>query len=597
MKESPVKGSVGPVAFARILFGHFPWRSFLTLLLLAAEGLTEGIGLLLLIPLLALVGLPVETGPPATFEETIRSVFTALGIPLSLGWVLLAFLLVMGIRALLRRWATVSTAALEGEFTLRLQQRLYEAVFSAGWISLVRERIPELTHALTIDVDRVGEAAGHLTRLFTLGAVSFVFVLVALVLAPGMTVVACFLGFVLLSVGGGWNRRVRESGEELTRAGQEVSASVQDFLGTLKTAKSYGAEERSVSEFRDRSGRLVEVILSANRTYAAAQAWLAFFSALLLCGLVYVAVQILALPAATLILLVFIFSRVVPRALSFQAGYHYLLNALPGYENVVRVTERCEAAVEVRVGDSESVPRKMARLQRGVLLEDVTFRYDPRSEDPVIRDLSFLIPSNRTTALMGSSGAGKTTVADLVMGLLRPQEGRILVDDRPLELYLLPAWRRQIGYVPQDGALLPDTVRANLLWANPLAREEDMWSALEMAAADRFVQRLPRELDTVVGERGTLLSSGERQRLALAAALVRKPSLLLLDEATSALDAENEARILEALNGLQGETTILIISHRPSAVRDADVIHVLEEGRMVATGSWAAVSAYIRQGS
>jgi ATP-binding cassette subfamily C protein len=596
MKTSRGDGAVSVLAFARILFRNFPGRSLLALLLLVVEGFTEGIGLLLLIPLLALVGLPVESGPPAAVQNTVRSAFQTLGLPLSLEWVLLGFLLVMGARSLLRWWSALSTATLERNLSFRLQQRLYEAVFGAGWISLVRERIPELTHALTIDVDRVAEAAGNLTRLFALGAVTFVFVLVAVFLAPEMTLLACGLGAVLLAVGRGWNRRVRESGEELTRAGQGVSASVQDFLGTLKTAKSYGAEERSVAEFRQRSERLVMVMLSASQTYAAAQGWLAFFSAVLLCGLVFAAVRILSVPVAILILLVFIFSRTVPRALSFQASYHYLLNALPGYENVLRVTERCEAAVEVPFSDSGLGRKGMPRLERGVRLEDVTFGYGPESADPVVRELSLFIPANRTTALVGSSGAGKTTIADLVLGLLRPRLGRVLIDDRPLELFLLPGWRRQIGYVSQDGALLPDTVRANLLWANPQAEEDAMWEALYLAAADGFVRRLPQGLDTLVGERGALLSGGERQRLALAGALVRKPSLLVMDEATSSLDAENERRILEALRGLHGETTVLIISHRPSAVRDADTIHVLEEGRIMASGSWAALSALFRRG-
>jgi ATP-binding cassette subfamily C protein len=238
----------------------------------------------------------------------------------------------------------------------------------------------------------------------------------------------------------------------------------------------------------------------------------------------------------------------------------------------------------------------MPRLERGVRLEEVTFRYDPEAEEAVVRDISLSIPAKRTTALIGRSGAGKTTVADLVLGLIRPQDGQVMVDDRPLELFLLPGWRRQIGYVSQDGALLPDTVRANLLWASPRAQEDDLWEALHMAAADDFVRRLPKGLDTVVGERGSLLSGGERQRLSLAVALVRKPSLLVLDEATSSLDPENERRILEALRGIQGETTVLIISHRPSAVRDAETIHVLEDGKIMASGNWAALNALFRRG-
>jgi ATP-binding cassette subfamily C protein len=145
--------------------------------------------------------------------------------------------------------------------------------------------------------------------------------------------------------------------------------------------------------------------------------------------------------------------------------------------------------------------------------------------------------------------------------------------------------------VSQDGTLLSGTIRANLLWANPDADEEAMREAPELAAAPEFVGSLPDGLDTVVGERGALFSGGERQRLTLACALVRRPDLLVLDEATSTLDSANEGRVLEALRGFRGRMTVLIISHLPSAVGEADVIHVLEEGRWVESGSWDELTA------
>lgn len=167
------------------------------------------------------------------------------------------------------------------------------------------------------------------------------------------------------------------------------------------------------------------------------------------------------------------------------------------------------------------------------------------------------------------------------MGLIVPDKGRVLVDGVQLVPTNLKSWRDQVGYFNQDTFLFHDTVRANLLFARPDATEEEIWQALKLAAADEFVSRLPEGIDTIVGDRGMQLSGGERQRLALARALIRKPSLLILDEATSSLDLENERRILKTLEGLRGRVTILIISHRLSAVQGADTIYELQNGKVV----------------
>jgi ATP-binding cassette, subfamily C, bacterial len=205
------------------------------------------------------------------------------------------------------------------------------------------------------------------------------------------------------------------------------------------------------------------------------------------------------------------------------------------------------------------------------------------------------IPAGKTTAIVGPSGAGKSTIADLVMGLIQPDEGRVLVDERPLRPEQRRAWRSKIGYVPQDTFLFHDTVRENLLWARPDARDEELREALRLAAAEDFVFRLPEGMETVLGDRGVRLSGGERQRLALARALLRKPSLLILDEATSNLDSENERRIQSAIEKLHGSMTILIITHRLFTTRSADVIYVLEQGRLVESGDMDTLVA-IKQG-
>ena len=217
---------------------------------------------------------------------------------------------------------------------------------------------------------------------------------------------------------------------------------------------------------------------------------------------------------------------------------------------------------------------------RAVECRQVTFTYRGDGETPALQDVSLKIAAQTTTAIVGPSGAGKSTLADLLMGLVTPSAGSVCVDDVPLSPERLQAWRRQVGYVSQETFLFHDSVRANLLWAQPEATDDDIWRALEQAAADDFVRQLPNGLDTIVGDRGLLLSGGERQRLSLARALLRRPQVLILDEATSSLDSENERRIQAAIDHLHEQITIVVITHRLTTIRNADVIYVIERGRV-----------------
>jgi ATP-binding cassette subfamily C protein len=290
---------------------------------------------------------------------------------------------------------------------------------------------------------------------------------------------------------------------------------------------------------------------------------------------------VLAVPTSPLLVLLFVFARLMPRVTSIYERAQAFAGTLPAFAAIEQLESRCRDAAEPTVDRSEPIT-----LGRDIRLELVTFDYRGDGVSPALADVTLSIEAGATTAVVGPSGAGKSTLADLVMGLVTPNEGRVLVDGQPLDARHLAAWRAQIGYVAQETFLFHDTVRANLLWARPEATEADLWLALRQAAADQFVATLPRGLDTVIGDRGVLLSGGERQRLSLARALVRRPKLLILDEATSSLDSENEVRIQRAVDGLQHALTIVVITHRLTTIRAADVIHVIEGGRLIESGSW-----------
>lgn len=216
-------------------------------------------------------------------------------------------------------------------------------------------------------------------------------------------------------------------------------------------------------------------------------------------------------------------------------------------------------------------------LEKEIRVEDMTFCY-PDTEDAVLSHINVTIPKNKSVAFIGPSGAGKTTMVDLILGVLHPQEGRITVDGKNInESYR--GWHDKIGYIPQTIYMLDDTIRNNIAFGQvDDVDDEDIWTALRQAQLDEFVASLEDGLDTMIGEAGVRLSGGQRQRIGIARALYRKPEVLVLDEATSALDTETEAAVMEAINNLQGKMTMLIIAHRLSTIENCDVVYQVENG-------------------
>lgn len=195
------------------------------------------------------------------------------------------------------------------------------------------------------------------------------------------------------------------------------------------------------------------------------------------------------------------------------------------------------------------------------------------------------------TAIVGKSGAGKSTLIDLLMGLMQPESGQILVDGMAITNDNLLAYRRSIGYVAQDPFLYNASIRENLLMVKPSATEIELWEALDFSSAAEFVRKLPRQLETLIGDRGIRLSGGERQRLVLARAIIRQPSILVLDEATSALDTENEQKILTALHRLKDRITVIVVAHRLSTIQNAEQILVIHDGKLVEQGTFLSLSS------
>jgi ATP-binding cassette subfamily C protein len=563
------------------------WQLVAAVIIMTITSLTEGLGVALLFPILQVAGFNLANqGHVGHYTGEVRALLERSGLPPSL-WLatlLLIFMLLMALRSLFSRVQSVLTFRTALTYELALSRRLYQAIINADWLFLVRRRASDFTHALTAELARVATC----TYLFIGGLanaiLALVYIALALKLSAGMTSLVLAAGAVLLLVSRRWMRAVHQSGTAVSESVSEVYAAATEHLQNLKAMKFYDAQTSDLAMFSSLQSSALQQSLNNTRSQAAAAFWFEAGSLIVLGAIIFASLQVLNVAPASILLLLAVFTRLIPRLAAGQNQLQAFLSELPAFENMMAMNCECLANAEV-----PAAPGFGPSLAHEIRLEGVGFRYDAR-RPLVLDDLSLTISAGKVTAIVGSSGAGKSTVADLVNGLLSPITGRVLLDGAELTPEAARAWRRQVGYVAQDTVLFHDTVRANLRWAKPDASEQEMSESLRLAAAE-FVFDLPQGLDTTVGDRGMLLSHGQRQRIALARALLRKPGLLILDEATSSLDFDNEKRILDAIKLLHGRTTVLLIAHRVSAIQRAEMIYVLENGSVAESGDWQNLSS------
>lgn len=574
-----------------------PRKLILALLLMVLISLNEAVSLIILIPLLQLVGLDVGQGSLGQIASIVSYLFASIGLQPTLFLVLSFYVVVVSIGAILLRWQTLSSYEIEFKFSAHLRKRLYKAITNSNWLFFTKVKSSDFAHALTNEIERISTGTYMFLNLISSILILLVYVIFALKLAGIITGVVFLVGVVILLLLQRMVRKSQVSGEEITTSTQDLYSSIMQHLDGMKTIKSFEMEEENYKLFSKQTESVAHRYLNAIRSYADVKVLFDVGTVVVLAVMVLLLIQVIKIPTATLLLLIYIFVRMIPRFSSIQNSYQYFITMLPAFSNVIELEKEClknhdilydsrgkndkieeNRVRELAVNESEEISRK------GISLKNISFFYNNKQHF-AIEDINLEMTAGKITAIVGQSGAGKSTIADLVMGLIQPESGQITFNGKPIsDSY--GSWRKQIGYVAQDTFLFNESIRFNLLIARPDAQQNDLEDVLRLAAADEFVAKLPDGLDTMIGDRGVRLSGGERQRLALARALLRKPSLLILDEATSNLDSENEKRILGAIDNLHGDITILMIAHRISTIKNSDNVYLIDNGKIMESGSW-----------
>ena len=378
-------------------------------------------------------------------------------------------------------------------------------------------------------------------------------------------------------------RRLRAHARARAIERGEITATATERLGAIRLIRSYGEEARETAHFRKQAERYRKRVIRTQRFSSLTSPITEVFSAFLVILVIWAGtkpslVGLGGAPLAPQAIIVFLMA-----ALKLTSP----LKTIASFPAVMAVSlasaERIFSFLDQPATEVERADDQPARFDREIVFDQVSFRYG--DGDLVLRDVSFTLPKGRVVALVGPSGAGKTTLADLLPRFHDPSSGQILMDGVPLTRIGRRSLRSLMGVVSQDTVLLNDTVRANIAYGSPGASAERVEAAAVAANAAGFISTLPEGYDTLLGERGTRLSGGQRQRIAIARALLRDSPILILDEATSALDTESERLVQQAIERLMQERTVLVIAHRLATVRDANEIVVLDAGQIVQRGT------------
>lgn len=536
----------------------------------------EGVGAGLLIPIVESLGTSQELNGTHWVSSALARGFAAVGLPFTLLSILAVGLILFATQqALLFARARV-VARTRGRVVFDLRASAFANLMQADIGLLDRRNSGHLVNGVIVESERAGAAVTSLAEVLTLSGVMAMYLLVALFVSWPLTLLAVLLLGALSAALHGFNRTGGKTGWQVTEANNALHAAAMEYLGGIRVIKAFGSERFATDDFTRRARQVRQ--LTTEHTVANARVGfvqeVTLFAALVL--IVYVALTFFRLSPALLIAFLFILYRLSPRAVTINRQRHQLTAHLPGFMEVTRLID------ETRRSLIPSGRVAVEGLQRGIEFERVSFDYE--RGQAVLQAVSFVIEKGQTTVFVGSSGAGKTTVVDLLLRLYDAAEGRILVDGVDLRQLDLAQWRRSIAIVQQDTFLFNDTIWNNILIGRPDASSEQVLEAAGRAHVDDFVAPLPEGYQTVVGDRGVRLSGGQRQRLALARAFLREPDILILDEPTSALDAESEAFIRQSLAHYRGNRTVIIVAHRLATIRAADKVIVLEDGRVVEQG-------------
>jgi ATP-binding cassette subfamily C protein len=548
----------------------YPARAIAAMLAVFVAGLLDGLGLSMLLSMLSLAGGEVHEKPsaPEKIALHIADFFHLPHTPVALLSLAIGLIASKAILTLLANRQVGYTVA---HIATDLRLALIRAVLRASWPHYLSQSVGRLSNSVATEAQRAAEAfqSGAETAAMMLN--SLIYLGVALSISAKAGGAAAVAGVFMLLLARSVIKASRRAGQKQTELLKSLLSVITGRLSAAKALKAMALEDHVDALLSDQTRQLKKSLrkqVIAKETLAAIQDPLV---AVMVGVGFYFSLFVLKMQLAEVLVMLFLLARVIGFLSKSQKAYQQVVVRESAYWSIVSAIGAAQSNQEDARGTVK------VKLSQELRFDDVSFAHEGGRR--ILDRQSVSIPSHALTVIVGPSGAGKTTMIDLVVGLLQPVGGRILVDGTPLADIDLRDWRGQIGYVPQDTMMVDESVVYNLTLGEAVP-EAEVRQALEDADALDFVLAMPDGWNTPVGQGGSRLSGGQRQRLAIARALIHHPRLLILDEATSNLDQESQTAVIDTVRHLKGKLTILAVAHQERLIQAADHILRLEDGRL-----------------
>jgi ABC-type multidrug transport system fused ATPase/permease subunit len=565
------------------LMARLGWRLPVLVVWTALVGLSEGVSVILLLPLLSRVGVAAGSSQGLVTGLVYRSLaFIGAREPLPILAVIVVITGLQGALTITLNWWSVKLAR---HYQGRRQLEMFSAFMRAKWSFIAARKAGEMTSAIVTESERLGRAFTIALSLVGSLVVAAIYLVLSLLIAWQVTLclILCAsiaaLGLVRLY------QKAYEAGRSLAPLDAELQSALSEQFAGAKFIKASGIDDRASTLIEPLVQQLEDANTLASASPGTVRGVLEFVGLVGLAVILILTGEGMGVPAGNIVIVLALFGRLFPRLTAVQAQMHYLTGNL----HAVEVIDRLQGAAEAEAERQEDSGTALAvALPTALAVRNLKVTLGERL---VLDQINLTLPIPGLLAVVGRSGAGKSTLVHTLLGLVDANAGSVRLGNYDFADAPVRAWRRAIGYVPQETILFHASIRDNLTLVKPNASSAEIETAARRAHAYDFIQAWPEGFDTIIGDQGVKLSGGQRQRLGIARALLTNPILLLMDEAMSALDTESEAELLSTIENLRREMGILIVAHRLAAVRTADAICFLDAGRVVEAGTWSELMA------
>ncbi len=550
---------------------------FFLVILNIVSGILEGIGINAIIPLFYLLNPTQSFGELDVVSQYVSSFLKFFHLPFSIKMLLILILLLFLVKALVLVAVTYINSYLATDYEKTSRQRLFKLTLAADWPYLLQQRVGHLTQILTVNTNYVAALINSLTNAMTVLVNVIIYVFLIINVSWPVAIATIFFGFFFSLIFKPLFYKSRAYSFKSNVLSKEMAHYIDENVIGVKTIKSMAVEE-SVFARADKYFKTIKLFQNRIAWFKSlTNVFVQPLGILFILAIFSLLYKFKLFNIGSFAVLIYAINKVFSNVQLLQNQLHSINAGFPYLKNLLD----CESALNVSVEPVSGT--NIFSFTDAIQFDRVEFNYG--AGNAVISDLTFSIPKGQIVGLVGPSGSGKTTIVDLLLRLYKQQSGKIFLDGVDIHTINLKEWRQNFGYVSQDIFLMNDTIENNLRFYDSSLSIERIIEATKVAYIYDFIMSLPDGFQTMVGERGIRLSGGERQRVILARVLARNPKLLILDEATSSLDTESEQLIQKAIENLRGTTTIFIIAHRLSTLRNADHIIAIEKGKVVEQGA------------